>query len=99
MLLFPFPCISFHLVNVRSDISKGGGENISGCISIDGEDKMKISEKLGKKKEKGFSRCYDLWRVRNTAMNKTIHTCVCVFCKVQINRDLIFGMYGGRIVS
>ena len=30
------------------------------------------------------------------AMNKTIHTCVCVFCKVQINGDLVFGMYGGE---
>ena len=30
-------------------------------------------------------------------MNKTTHTCVCVcvFYKVQINRDLIFGMYEG----
>ena len=52
MLLFSFPCVSFLLVNVRSDILKGDGENISGCILIDGEDKIKISEKLGKRKRK-----------------------------------------------
>ena len=52
MLLFSFPCVSFLLVNVRSDILKGDGENISGCILIEGEDKIKISEKLGKRKRK-----------------------------------------------
>ena len=54
MLLFSFPCVSFLLVNVRSDILKGDGENISGCILIDGEDKIKISEKLEKRKKKAF---------------------------------------------
>ena len=74
MLLFSFPCVSFLLVNVRSDILKGDGENISGCILIDGEDKIKISEKLGKKKKKekkkSFSRCYNFWCFRNMAMNR-----------------------------